>query len=78
MDEFASEPEPEPESEPEDRPADVFGGSAFADEDDAAPVVLPDAEEEEPQHSGYNPDGGAISQSSEALGGDEGFIDFGL
>ena len=59
-------------------------------EEDAMPVVIPDAEEEaapdtsadtaqeEPQNVGYNPEGGAISQTGEALGGDEGFIDFGL
>ncbi len=47
------------------------------DEEESMPVIFPDADDE-PQHSGYNPEGGAIPQSSEALGGDEGFIDYGL
>lgn len=57
--------------------------SSFFD-DEPMPVVIPsDPEEEAPADTstedvGYTPEGGAITKSSEALGSDEGFIDFGL
>lgn len=85
MDEFSADesfpPEGEPESAPaeesaaSEKPLDVFGGSVFAD-DESMPVVLPD--DDAPGDVGYDPDGGAIPKSSDALGGSEGFIDFGL
>jgi len=48
--------------------------ASFFDED-PMPIIIPDAPAED---AGFTPDGGAISKSSESLGSDEGFIDFGL
>ncbi len=83
----------EPAQEPAEVPAETAPAEetekisteetpSFPEEEEAMPVILPDFEDEaaEPDTGdvGYTPDGGAITKSSEALGSDEGFIDFGL
>ncbi len=78
-DSAAAEPSaPQEEPAAADSPAE---DTVPAPEEETMPIVLPADDEDSGSgegNVGYTPDGGAISKSSEALGSDEGFIDFGL